>query len=94
MSRESVVEPNAADLSRFGLNPPQVSLQVKTNDGKDYKIRFGNNNPTGNSTYAAVEGKNEVMLVANFLASSFQQDRRRTPQPLRPELRAVRDPVP
>jgi len=73
INRESVLEPNATDLSRFGLNPAQVSLQFKTKDGKEYKIRFGNTNPTGSSTYGAIEGKNEVFMVANFTASAFRK---------------------
>ena len=73
ISRESVLEANAPDLSRFGLQPPQVALHVKTKDGKEYKLRFGNNNPTGNSTYAAVEGRNEVVLVASYTAGTFKK---------------------
>ncbi len=73
MSRESVLDANATDLARFGLNPAQVSLHFKTKDGKDYSIRFGNNNPTGSSTYGALEGKNEVFLVANYVASTFKK---------------------
>lgn len=73
LNRESVLDPNAPDLSKFGLNPPQVRLQIKTRDGKEYKIRFGNSNPTGSSTYAALEGKNEVLLVAGFTAGSFKK---------------------
>jgi hypothetical protein len=73
INRESVLEPNAADLSKFGLNPAQVSLQFKTKDGKEYKIRFGNSNPTGSSTYGALEGKNEVFLIANYTASTFKK---------------------
>ena len=40
ISRESVLEPNAADLSKFGLNPAEVSLQLKTKDGKGVLIHF------------------------------------------------------
>jgi hypothetical protein len=71
VNRESVVEANAPNLAVFGLEPAQTKLEFKTKDGKEYKIRFGNNNPTGSSTYAALEGKHEVFLVANFLASTF-----------------------
>ena len=73
ISRENVVEPSATDLARFGLNPPQVALQFKTKDGKEYRIRFGNNNPTGNSTYAALEGKSEIFTVASYVASNFRK---------------------
>lgn len=73
ISRESVVEANAADLSQFGLQPAEISLQFKTKDGKEYKVRFGRNNPTGNSTYAALEGKNEVFLVPSYTTSGFKK---------------------
>lgn len=73
MSRDTVIESAASDLSGFGLNPAEVSLQFKTKDGKEYKIRFGSNNPTGSSTYAALEGKNEVFLVPTATASTFRK---------------------
>ncbi len=73
ISRESVLEANAPDLAPFGLKPAQVSLQFKTKDGREYKIRFGNNNPTGSSTYGVLEGKNEVFLVATYVAGNFKK---------------------
>ncbi|NWG14255.1 MAG: DUF4340 domain-containing protein [Acidobacteria bacterium] len=73
ISRESVLEAGAKDLARYGLEPAQVKLFLKTKDGKDYRIRFGSNNPTGNSTYAALEGKNDILLVASYVASSFRK---------------------
>jgi hypothetical protein len=73
INRESVIETNAGDLSRFGLQPPKVNLKLKTKDGKEYNILFGNNNPTGNSTYATVGGTNEVFLVANSVTSNFNK---------------------
>jgi hypothetical protein len=73
MSRDAVIESAASDLSGFGLNPAEVSLQFKTRDGKEYKIRFGSNNPTGSSTYAVLEGKNEVFLVSTATASTFRK---------------------
>jgi hypothetical protein len=73
ISREDVIEENAADLAPFGLAPAQTTLSVKTKDGKVHEIRFGNNNPTGNSTYAALQGKNQVILVGSSVASNFNK---------------------
>jgi len=73
MSRESVLESNATDLSRFGLKPAQIGLDFKTKDGKEYKIDFGTKNPTGNSNYAAIPGKNEILLVGSYVASTFEK---------------------
>jgi hypothetical protein len=71
--RENVVEPNAAELSKFGLSPARLSLKVKIKDGKEYGIYFGNNNPTGSSSYAAIPGKKEVFLVATSVVSAFDK---------------------
>jgi hypothetical protein len=71
--RETVVDPNAPDLARFGLSPARASLKVKTGDGKQYAIDFGTNNPTGSSAYAAIPGKREVFLVSTAVVSAFEK---------------------
>ncbi len=73
ISREDVVEENAANLAPFGLEPAQTTVSIKTKDGKVHEIHFGNNNPTGNSTYAALAGKKQVFLVASYVASNFNK---------------------
>ena len=56
--RESIVEENATNLARFGLNPPQSSLKLKTKEGKEFEIHFGQQPilPAA-STYAMIHGK-------------------------------------
>jgi len=73
ISRESVIEENAASLAPFGLDPAQTTVALKTKDGKVRQIRFGINNPTGNSMYAALQGKNQVFLVASYVATAFSK---------------------
>ena len=73
MSRESVLAIKTPNLSTFGLNPAQTALEFKTKDGKQYKIEFGINNPTGSSTYATLPGKGDVFLVASYTASTFNK---------------------
>jgi hypothetical protein len=69
--RESVVEQNATDLAKFGLDPAQATLKIKTKDAKEYTINFGANNPTGSSSYASLAGKKEVFLVASSVVTTF-----------------------
>jgi hypothetical protein len=71
--REGVVEQNAANLAKFGLSPAEFSLELRTKDGKEYAIDFGNDNPTGSSTYAAIRNKGEVFLVSKYAASDFNK---------------------
>ncbi len=71
--RDSVVEQNATNLAKFGLNPPQSGLRVITKNGKEYAIDFGNNNPTGSYTYAAISNQKEVFLISSSAASTFNK---------------------
>jgi hypothetical protein len=71
--RESVLEEKAADLARFGLDPPKSSLKVTTKDGKNYEINFGNTNPTGGLNYAMVRGRNQLLLVNSSVAGAFDK---------------------
>ena len=73
ITREITVEPNATDLAKFGLDPVQRSLELKTKEGKEYKISFGNKNPTGNSVYARLPGQKEVFLVSTSVADTFDK---------------------
>jgi hypothetical protein len=73
IQRDSVLEPNATDLTRFGLNPARSGLKLKTKEGKEYAIDFGITNPTGSFAYAAVPGKKEVSLVSTSVVSAFDK---------------------
>jgi len=73
IARESVTEQNAADLGKYGLDPPQHSLSFKTKEGREYTIHFGNTNPTGSSTYAVQGGSKEVLLVASYTATGLRK---------------------
>jgi hypothetical protein len=73
ISRESVLEENASNLGQFGLDPARTTVALKTKDGNVREIRFGDNNPTGSSTYAALKGKNQVLLVSTSVAGAFNK---------------------
>jgi hypothetical protein len=71
--REESLGLENADLSKFGLSPAQSSLKLKTKDGKEYAIDFGNNNPGGKSTYARLSNQKTVLLVAGSTVSAFNK---------------------
>ncbi len=73
MKRESIVEPNAENLAKFGLDPSQSSLKLTTSAGEEYTVSFGNNNPTGNSAYAVLPDQKEVFLVLSSVVNSFNK---------------------
>ena len=73
IQRDSVVEQNPTDLKKFGLNPPISSLRLKTKDGKEYALDFGNNNPTGSFTYASMPNQGGVFLVPSNFVETFSK---------------------
>jgi hypothetical protein len=73
LRRELIVEENSANLSKFGLNPPQSSLKLKTKEGKEFEIQIGRSNPTGNSIYAMLPGKKQVFLITGSTGEAFDK---------------------
>lgn len=73
IEQDSVVEENAAAPEKFGLNPAQSGLRIKTKDGKEYALNFGTQNPTGAFTYASKPNQRQVYLVASNVAALFEK---------------------
>ncbi len=73
ISRDEIVEDNAANLVPFGLNPAKTSVSFKTKDGKVREIEFGTDNPTGSYTYAKLKDRNQVFLVSTSTSSAFNK---------------------
>lgn len=67
LGAERIVEENAADLSRYGLETPTMTLEAAirptTKPAYSVSIRFGNRDENG-STFALVEGTRLVFTVS------------------------------
>lgn len=69
------VEPDAADLSRYGLEPPRVDVAFRTKGQKEpTRIHFGDKAPATGELYARLAGQKRVFLVPSFLDSTFNKD--------------------
>ncbi len=67
---KSVVEENADDLAKYGLESPAASAEVSFEDGSRIKLNFGIQNPANTSTaYCCTEGSNTVYLVNYYSVS-------------------------
>lgn len=73
IQRDSVAEQNPTDLQKFGLNPAQFGLRLKTKGGKEYALDFGNKNPTGSFAYAAIPNQRGVFLIPNHFVDTFNK---------------------
>ncbi|MBN2337445.1 MAG: DUF4340 domain-containing protein [Acidobacteria bacterium] len=72
LGRGETVEADAADLGRFGLQPPASGVELTSRDGKKYRVDFGTSNPTGSFTYAVRSGERTVFQVPAAAAESFR----------------------
>ena len=61
MRSKSVVEEKAADLKRYGLDPPSIKIVAKAEDGTELVLRCGEENSFDSSVYVAMGGSNEVL---------------------------------
>lgn len=64
---DRIVDENVTDLASYGLSPAKVTVTLGLADGSQKKLLIGEENPTGNSVYAKVEGDNRLytMLTSN-----------------------------
>src|SRR5215470_9079897 len=71
IEREDTVDPNAQDLTPFGLKDPVVRVSAKTKDGKTLDILFGADNPKKTFTYAKFGNGNDVFLTSSNWEKTF-----------------------
>ena len=73
VSADSVVEDKAADLSKYGLNAPSLTVTVHETNGKSDTILFGDDVPAGSLVYARVNTSPKVYAVASSVKSSLDK---------------------
>ncbi|MGC4115899.1 MAG: DUF4340 domain-containing protein [Myxococcales bacterium] len=61
MKSKSVVEEKAADLKKYGLDKPSIKVVAKTEDGKEYVLRCGEENAFDSSVYVALGDSSDVI---------------------------------
>ncbi len=73
VSADSVVEDKAAELSKYGLNAPSLTVTVHETNGKSDSIVFGDDVPAGSLVYARVNESPKVYAVASSVKSSLDK---------------------
>lgn len=71
IEREDTVAENAQDLAPFGLKDPPVKVLAKLNDGKQFEIMFGGENPKKTFAYAKLGSANDVFLTGSSSVRTF-----------------------
>lgn len=73
IQRSRVIQESAKALSAFGLKPAKLTVQYKLDGGEQGKLLFGEESPSGEGVYAAVEGRSMVYLLSQRARSPFEK---------------------
>jgi len=73
LSSDKLIEPNATDLSGFGLNQPTLDVSIVRKDGKTDRILIGDDTPTGSGAYAKLPNDNRVFTVSSTVKSTLDK---------------------
>jgi len=72
LQSRTVVTGNAdeAQLTEYGLNPPEVLITFKDIEGKTLSVEVGKANPSGTSRYSRLSGSPTVVLLPSYAAGA------------------------
>ena len=68
-----MVDANVTDLKSYGLQPPQLEVDVAAKDGKVTKLLLGEKTPTETAVYAKLDGDPRLFTVAASHLASFDK---------------------
>jgi len=72
--KHRTVADSAADLTPFGLDPPQATVEVRSGEGSAGIIHLGDTNPTGSHVFARREDRPAVYLTGTMLLTQAQTE--------------------
>jgi hypothetical protein len=73
VSGDRVVEDKASNLSAYGLNSPNVEVDITSKGGKVSKLKIGDDTPTNSGSYAMLEGDPRVFTVASYVKTGIDK---------------------
>lgn len=72
LTAKSVVEENAGDLDKYGLQQPRAAVSLSFDDGSKTELFFGIENPANTSTVYFREGGRVMLAYANDVSGAFK----------------------
>jgi hypothetical protein len=73
ITSDRVVEDKAAKLSPYGLESPNVEVDITSKGGKISKLKIGDDTPTNSGSYAMLEGDPRVFTVASYVKTGIDK---------------------
>ncbi|OPX44798.1 hypothetical protein CLHUN_13520 [Ruminiclostridium hungatei] len=75
VNANKIVEENAADMGKYGLDKPTASVKVGFSDGTFKEVEAGSLTPTDDGAYVRVKGENKVYVVGLYYQTKFNYTR-------------------
>ena len=73
VSSDKLIDENAADLVQYGLEPAQITLELKDKSGKTGKLLIGDETPMGNLFYVRKPDDKKIYTIPNYTKSGFDK---------------------
>jgi hypothetical protein len=73
ISSDRVVEDKASNMSSYGLDAPNLEVDVTGKGGKISKLKIGDDTPTNSGAYAMLEGDPRVFTVASYVKTGLDK---------------------
>ena len=70
---DRVIDEHIGDVTPYGLAPALADVTFHMKDGKTVRLLVGNDTPTGNATYAKVDGDPRLCTMATFQKGNFNK---------------------
>ncbi|MFM2124087.1 MAG: hypothetical protein RL328_538 [Acidobacteriota bacterium] len=73
LTADRIIDENLTDPAGYGLEPPKISLQARTKDGKTYHLRLGEETADQTGLYASVDGDKRLYALPAFNKDAFNK---------------------
>lgn len=73
LDASSLIQDKPTDLKQFGLADPSLKVTATEKDGKSQTVLFGDDTPTGDSTYVMLMGDPRIFAVSKNSKSGFDK---------------------
>lgn len=73
LTSQRLVEDKASDLKTFGLDNPNIEVDLTDKDNKSQKLLFGDSTPATSGVYAMLAGDPRVFTVASYDKTSVEK---------------------
>lgn len=73
LTTTDLIEENCRELGKFGLDKPEITVDVTYESGSETKFYIGDEAPTGSDYYVLVDGSNTVYTVRSSALTNYSK---------------------